>query len=463
MIAPDQVLTVAQMVAAEQRLMDAGTDVHELMQRAGRGAAEYVRRMAAGAPVTVLCGPGNNGGDGYVVAEALREAGGPVVVVSAMPPKTDAARRAADLYQGPVVDADEARGAILVDCLFGSGLNRELSKQLGDLLDGLSQRHDRAVAVDLPSGIDADSGALLAETLPHYALCIALGAWKRAHFLMPAMAQCDEHRLVDIGAAREDGGAVLIGKPALSPPAADAHKYRRGLVSIVAGEMAGAARLSAHAAAYSGAGYVQMLQRDGRPAPDWLVATEVTDGNVAGALDDARIGTVLIGPGLGRDDDARARFDGAIRAGHRAVLDADALTMLRRPLEFPAILTPHEGELRALEKAFDLDGNGAKPDRALALAKAARAVVIAKGPDTVIAAPDGRLAFAPRASSWLSVAGSGDVLAGIVASRLAVTREPWRAACEAAWMHGEAACLAGPAFTAEDLADNVRGALAACL
>jgi len=464
-VAADQVLSVAQMVAAEDRLMASGTDVHELMQRAGRGAAGYVWRMAAGAPkghgVTVLCGPGNNGGDGYVIAEAIRERGGQVQVVAAREPGTDAARRAASLYGGERVEAGEAQGEILVDCLFGSGLNRALSDEFDTLLAGLASRHVRCVAIDVPSGIEADTGALLADNLPHYALCVALGAWKRAHFLMPAMGVWDALRLVDIGAGREDGGATLIGKPRIAAPAMDAHKYRRGLLAVVAGAMPGAAQLAARSAAHGGAGYVKLLTRESGQNPDWLVEQVAGDGELADALSDERIAATLIGPGLGRDDNAKARLRSCLERSS-LVLDADALVLLEQPAE-GAILTPHEGELALLERAFQLPGTGAKPERAAHLARAAKAIVVAKGPDTVIAAPDGRLAFAEPAPSWLSVAGTGDVLAGLVASRLAATGGPWRAACEAVWLHGEAARQAGAVFHAGDLADAVRGAVQACL
>lgn len=469
-LAADQVLTVAQMVAAERRLMDGGTDVHELMQRAGRGAADYVWRMVAGAPeghgVSVLCGPGNNGGDGYVIAEAIRERGGEVQVVAPREPGTDAARRAASLYSGPVVPAGEASGALLVDCLFGSGLNRALSDEFDALLSGLAARHDRCVAIDVPSGIESDSGALLAANLPRYALCIALGAWKRAHFLMPAMASWDMVRLVDIGAGREADGATLLGKPELFAPAVDAHKYRRGLLTVVGGAMPGAPLLAARAAAHGGAGYVKLFAREGIGAPDWLVTATPGDGDLPDALSDDRIAAVLVGPGLGRDENARARLRAVLASGRRMVLDADALVLLDRPTpeDSPgAILTPHEGELARLEAHFGLSGNLAKPDRALALAKASGAVIVAKGPDTVIAAPDGRLAFAGRAPSWLSVAGTGDVLAGLIASRLAVTRDAWTAAGEGVWLHAEAARQTTAPFHAGDLADAVRDAMASCL
>jgi len=469
MPASDQVLTAAQMVAAEERLMAAGTDVHELMQRAGRGAADYVWRMAAGAPVTVLCGPGNNGGDGYVIAEAIRERGGPVTVFAARDPGTDAARRAASLYAGPVVGEKDADGAVLVDCLFGSGLNRALSEEFDGLLSRLAASHERCVAIDVPSGIESDTGARLAANLPHYALCIALGAWKRAHFLMPAMATWDTARLVGIGAEREESGAVLVAKPQIAAPPADAHKYRRGLVAVVGGEMPGAALLASKAAGHAGAGYVKLIgQRKIASAPADLVTVkapgEASLGQTAG---DTRVSALLIGPGLGRDAKATERLGQVLSVDRPTVLDADGLVVLRKAMlaarKTPLILTPHAGELAVLEKQFGLDSDLPKAERAALLARASGAVVIAKGPDTIIAAPDGRLAFAGKAPSWLSVAGTGDVLAGICAARLAVTGDAMLAAQQAVWLHGEAAFRAGPAFMAGELAEHVRSALECCL
>src|ERR1700712_310013 len=175
----DQILTVAQIRGAEQALIDAGNSVDALMQTAGRGAADYIWRIAARRPVTVLCGPGNNGGDGYVIAEALRERGGAVTVVAAIEPKTDAARNARALYQGAVLSPDaRAHGQVLVDCLFGSGLTRPLSEAHAALLGELAENHPYRIAIDLPSGVDSDTGAALNDSLPDYHLTVALGAWK---------------------------------------------------------------------------------------------------------------------------------------------------------------------------------------------------------------------------------------------------------------------------------------------
>lgn len=461
----DQILTVQQVRNAEQALIDAGTSIEALMQMAGRGAAEWVWRLAGRHKVTVLCGPGNNGGDGYVLAEALRQRGGHPVVVVAMEPTTDACRSARTAYGGPVLTRDdEVHGDVLVDCLFGSGLTRPLSVGDEALLTRLAGAHSRRVAVDLPSGVQSDSGELLNDRLPRYDLTIALGAWKFAHFLMPASAIMGALHLVPIGLAPVEGAARRIVRPHLAPPAADAHKYRRGLLAVVGGSMPGAAILASTAAQGGGAGYIRLFAEDRHNVPPDVV---VDAGPLSEVLADDRNAAVLVGMGLGRDATARERLAIALADPVPVVLDGDALMLLgpRHLAERSAvtIATPHESELAALERAFDLDTAGTRPERALALAAGSGMIVVAKGPDTVVAAPDGRLACAPRASSWLSSAGTGDVLAGVIASRVATGVDPFVAACEGVWLHGEAARLCPPAFTAGQLVQKVPAALAACI
>ncbi len=462
--ANDQILTAAQMRGAEDALIAASTSVDALMQIAGRGAADYVWRMAGGRAVTVLCGPGNNGGDGYVIAEAIRERGGAVQVIAAAEPKTAAARTARGLFGGAALGPEaECHGEVFVDCLFGSGLVRPLAADHLALLQRLAASHAHSVAVDLPSGVDADRGLPLNDDLPSYDLTVALGAWKFAHYLMPASALMGALRLVPISVGPVAGAAEAIARPQLCAPAADAHKYTRGLLGVVGGAMPGAALLSALAAQGAGAGYVKLLADSGA-APADLVIDRTP---LAEALTDTRYGALLVGPGLGRDGAARERLAIALSEPIPAVIDADALVLLgaRHLTERAAslIATPHEGELIALERAFDCLGSGSKVERARALAQASGMVIVAKGPDTVIAAPDGRTALAPRASSWLSTAGTGDVLAGAIASRLAAGADPFAAACEGVWLHGEAARLCPPAFTAGQLAAAVRSAYSACL
>lgn len=454
-----QVLTVAQMRAAEEGLIGAGTSVDALMQRAGQGAAEWVRRITAGGSVTVLCGPGNNGGDGWVIAETLRQNGNPVQVIAALDASTDAARNARALYQGNVISAaDDATGDVLVDCLFGSGLTRALPEDLAALLSRLAARHRHRIAIDVPSGVESDSGRPLNADLPEFTMTVALGAWKHAHFAMPACASMGALRLVDIGVAAVAGAARVLSRPAIVAPAPDAHKYKRGMLGIVAGEMPGAGILAAQAALRAGAGYVKLA---GAPASVIVPPELVTDGDAAAILGDSRLAAVLVGPGLGRSDAASRLLARALHAAVPCVIDADALVLLRPGMACaaPRVLTPHEGEMAALERSFGLAGQGPRRDRAMALAAIAGAVVVLKGPDSVIAAPAGEIVLAPRASSWLSVAGSGDVLAGTIASRLAVHGEALRAAEEGLWLHAEAARLCRPAFTAGELAHAVREAL----
>jgi hydroxyethylthiazole kinase-like uncharacterized protein yjeF len=461
---PQQVLTVAAMRAAEQALIDGGATVESLMDVAGNGAGDYVHRVSGGRRVTVLCGPGNNGGDGYVIARHLAERGVPVRVIAPVAPRTPGAIAARTAFPGPVIDGvpdAPPHGDVFVDGLVGSGLSRAVDPAWFALLCGLMTRHHHRIAIDLPSGVDSDSGAVLNPGLPVFDLTIALGAWKHAHFAMPAAPLMGTLRLIDIGVTPVAGAATVLARPKLDAPAPDAYKYTRGLLAIVGGAMPGATMLSALAARHAGAGYLRLIAEvePGDAPPDLVVVR----GDPAASLADARIAAVLVGPGLGRDGTARERLSMALGAGKPTVVDADALLLLRpgQGESTPKVLTPHAGELAALEQAFGLGGTGPKRDRALRLAQASHAVVVAKGPDTVIASPDGAIVVAPRASTWLSVAGTGDVLAGVIASRLAVTRDPLRAACEGVWLHGEAARQAGPAFAAADLAQAVQAAVRA--
>jgi ADP-dependent NAD(P)H-hydrate dehydratase / NAD(P)H-hydrate epimerase len=458
-----QVLSAEAMRAAEQALFDGGTSVSELMEIAAGGAAEWIRRVAAGRAVTVLCGPGNNGGDGYVIARRLRDAGNAVKVIAPLPPKTEAAQAAKARWDGPVSTSGGAAGEVFVDCLFGSGLTRPLVPEHALLLRDLAARHRVRVAVDVPSGIASDTGAVLNEKLPTFDLTLALGAWKFAHWSLPGRLTMGQMRLVPIGIGAVEGAAQLIGQPRLSAPAADSHKYRRGLLGIVAGAMPGASLLAAAAAQRAGAGYVKLLapHADPRTPPDVVTDT----APLTEALADSRMAAVLVGPGLGRDPAAGEALAAALRQARALVVDADALMLLTPAMLAegkPILATPHDGELDTLCRAFGVIAEGRRA-RALALAKVSGMVVLAKGPDTCVAAPDGRLALAPPAPSWLSVAGTGDVLAGIAASRMATGRDPFTAACEAVWLHSEAARQAGPAFTPSQLAEQVQQALAACL
>ncbi|ABC63472.1 bifunctional ADP-dependent NAD(P)H-hydrate dehydratase/NAD(P)H-hydrate epimerase [Erythrobacter litoralis] len=460
-----QVLTVAEMQAAERDLMDAGISVHELMQRAGQGAADWIWRMTGGRPVTVLCGPGNNGGDGYVIAAEIARRGGEVRVVAPMPPKTEAAKRAAETFKGKVTTSGEGlRGEVLVDCLFGSGLSRPLSAEHRALLRRLRMEHALGVAIDVASGVDADSGAW-PEGMAAWDCTIALGAWKRAHWIGEASAKCGTRKLVDIGVAARSEDEQLAPEPDFARPAWDAHKYRRGLLAVVGGAMPGASELAACAAVGAGAGYVKLLGSDNsrRQLPPDLVEK---NGDLTELLSDERISAILVGPGLGRGEEARDRLAHALAEGEPTVCDADALHLLDDEMldgvdGTKIIVTPHEGELAQLCKNFGVIA-ASKRERAMAVHSRTGLTVLAKGPDTILA-HDGGVAYFPQGSSWLSVAGSGDVLAGIVASRLATGDTPARAAMAGVYLHQQAAREAAGPFSASDLAQAIPAAYRAFL
>ncbi len=449
------ILTAAQMRAAEQAAFDAGVDDYGLMETAGAAAADIIWRAGHKRDALVVCGPGNNGGDGYVIARLLRDRGVPVRVAALGESCTVSGQRARAAWGGPVENVMRAAPATqLVDALFGTGLARGLDDAVAARLCALAGAAAISHAVDLPSGIDTDSGAVL-SVVPHFGACIAFGAYKPAHLLQPAAGHMGRMVLADIGIA-VPSAVHRLGAPLLSTPVAQAHKYTRGLVAVVAGDMIGASCLSAEAAARSGAGYVRLLAHGPVPRMSHAIMQHAS-------LDFGRAKAILVGPGLGRDHAAWERLTAAAKAGVPMVADADALWLLAEKglgdLPPPAIVTPHEGEFQRL--FGDLPGS--KIDRALAAARRSGAVVVYKGADSVIAAPDGRAAVASGASPWLSTAGTGDVLAGLAAGRLAVTGNPFRAACEAVWLHGDAARRAGAAFVADDLLESLPAAIAARL
>ncbi|ASY45222.1 MAG: bifunctional ADP-dependent NAD(P)H-hydrate dehydratase/NAD(P)H-hydrate epimerase [Pseudomonadota bacterium] len=455
------ILTAAQMRSAEQALFGAGVDDYGLMEEAGAAAAAIIWRAGGLRDTLVLCGPGNNGGDGFVIARLLRARGVAVRVAVLGESGTPSSRRAQAGWDGPVEQlATAAPATQLVDALFGTGLSRGLDPAVAARLCDLSASASHSYAIDLPSGVDSDSGALL-SAVPHFSICIALGALKPAHLIYPAAGHVRRLICADIGIPASDLVHRLM-PPRLAAPGPDDHKYRRGLVTVVGGTMAGASILAAQAAARSGAGMVRRLAADGlRHGADAIVTQDAqTVDALHDWLDDARLVAVLVGPGLGRDATARARLEAVLTHGHPLVLDADALTLIDvDQIPDGAILTPHEGEFARL--FGDLPGS--KIDRARAAAERSGAIVIYKGADSVIAAPDGRVAVASGSSHWLSTAGTGDVLAGLVAGRLAVTRDAFRAAGEAVWLHGDAARRVGAAFIADDLLAALPAAIAARL
>ena len=443
------ILTAEAMRAAEAAAIAAGTSVESLMERAGAALAEAVFLHAGKQPVLVICGPGNNGGDGYVAARHLRQRGVPVRVAALAEPASEAARRAHGEWGSWVEDMTTAEpAAVLVDCLFGTGLKRPLDKGMSDRLIHLASASRITIACDLPSGVDTDSGAILSP-IPATHLTVTFGALKPAHRLMPAMAHMGRVVLADIGiAASRDWHE--IARPELPVLRVDAHKYSRGLVHALAGEMPGAIALAARAAARAGAGYVRIsTSRSIDNLPSAVVQTDTA------RLDDPRIGAVLVGPGMGNIPQVLTL---ALTARAPVVIDADAIGQVGEPGRLQghdAVITPHEGEFARL--FGELEGN--KAERALAAAKQCGAIVVYKGPDTLVAAPDGRLGFAAPAPAWLASAGTGDVLAGMIAALRARGMAGFEAACAAVWLHGRAAEIAGPAMIADDLVEAIPQAL----
>ena len=446
------ILTNAAMRAAEAAAIEAGTKVETLMERAGEALAEAIFLHAGNRPVLIACGPGNNGGDGYVAARHLRKRGVPVRVAALADPTSEAARWARKEWGGWIEELSDAQpAAVLVDCLFGTGLARPLDEAAAARLMTLAEASRIAVACDLPSGVETDSGAMLSP-IPDFDLTVAFGALKPAHRLMPAMARMGRVVLADIGIAA-DSRWHEIARPTLSPLAADAHKYSRGLVHALAGTMPGAIALAARAAARTGAGYVRVsTSRAIDNLPSAIVQTETA------TIEDPRIGCLLVGPGLG---DLPQVLTLALTSKAPVVIDADALGHVGEPERLKghdAVITPHEGEFVRLFGELA----GSKAERALAAADKSGAIVVYKGPDTLVAAPDGRLAFAPPAPGWLASAGAGDVLVGTIAALRARGMPGFEAACAAVWLHGRAAELAGPAMIADDLVEAIPRALALC-
>ena len=440
------VLTAAEMLAAE---LACGISLDELMERAGRALAEAALRFGGGAPVLVLCGPGNNGGDGYVAARVMAARGIDVRVAALGLPATDLARTARNNWAGKVEALDVVLAAsVLVDALFGTGLTRPLDARVVQALSKLANAARIVIAADVPSGVGTDDGADLGAIPAD--ITIAFGAAKPACLLQPAASRCGKVLIADLGmVARAD--AEVLERPLLAAPTALDHKYTRGMVAVVAGDMAGAATLSVTAAAHL-AGYTMLCGEGDAPAA-------VVRRGFQETLVDPRLNALVIGPGLSDTPPNRDRLSAALASRVPIVIDGGALALvapeqLQRP---PAtILTPHEGEFVRLFGQLE----GSKIDRARAVAARSGATIIYKGSDTVIASPDGRVTLAPPGSPWLATAGTGDVLAGIATAMLGRGLGAHEAACAAVWLHGETARLAGVGFIADDLCQHIPAALA---
>jgi hydroxyethylthiazole kinase-like uncharacterized protein yjeF len=439
------------MRAAEQRAIAAGTSVEALMERAGAALAEAAYCHAGKMPALILCGPGNNGGDGYVAAQHLADRGVEVRIAAISEPKSEAAKWARGQWRGEVEALNSSTGPslLLIDALFGTGLREGLEDALQKQFYRLAAGSQIRIACDVPSGVDSDSGVEL-SSVPGFEMTVTFGALKPAHRLMPSMGKCGRVVLADIGIEaspewHELGQPVL---PALDP---GGHKYSRGLVHALAGKMPGAIALSAKAAAYSGAGYVRVsTSRSIDGLPSAIVQTDTAE------INDGRIGCLIVGPGMG---DIPRVLTLALTSHAPKVIDADAITHLGEPERLrgqDAIITPHQGEFERLFGKLE----GSKADRALEAAKRSGAVIVYKGPDTLVASPDGRLGFAPPAPAWLASAGTGDVLAGMIAAMRARGLEAFEAASAAVWLHGRAAEIAGAQMIADDLAAAIPHALA---
>jgi hydroxyethylthiazole kinase-like uncharacterized protein yjeF len=421
------------------------------MERAGAALAEATYRFAGPMPVLVLCGPGNNGGDGYVAARHLAQRGVKVRIAALAEPKSDAAKWARSHWAGPVeqLGDETAPEPLVIDALFGTGITRGLDEGKAKQLSRLCGPAQLSVACDLPSGVQTDSGEEL-SLIPAYAMTVTFGALKPAHLLHPAMHKCGRLVLADIG-IEADTTWHEISPPNLPPLDPGGHKYDRGLVHALAGAMPGAIALAAKAAAYAGAGYVRVSTS--RPI-DGLPSSIVQIDHAP--VNDERIGCLLIGPGLG---DVPQVLTLALTSKAPKVIDADGITHLGEPERLKgqdAIITPHEGEFVKLFGELP----GSKTGRALEAAKRSGAVVVYKGPDTLVASPDGRLCFSPHAHPWLASAGTGDVLAGVIAAMRARGLPAFEAACAGVWLHGRAAEIAGQQLIADDLAAAIPAAIA---
>ena len=470
-------LTPQQMAEADRLTIAGGVSGITLMENAGRAVADAVARRWSVRPVTVLCGPGNNGGDGFVAARLLAERGWPVrlaLLGTAAALRGDAAQAAAR-WPGAVEPLDPAalRGTeLVIDGIFGAGLTRPIEGSAATVIDAVNERQPPVVAIDVPSGIDGTNGEVRG-TAPRAALTVTFFRKKPGHLLLPGRSYCGDTLLAQIGIPEAVLKQVAPETAANHPewwlggfpwPGFETHKYSRGHAVVAGGAvMTGAARLAARAAARLGAGLVTVAAPEAAFPIYASALTGVIVQPVEGLsdfralLDDPRRNVALIGPGAGVGEETRGKALAILGAGKRTVLDADALTSfsenpdtLFKAIRSPCIMTPHAGEFARL-----FDATGSKLDQARRAAQQSRAVILLKGADTVVAAPDGRATINENAPPYLATAGSGDVLAGMVLGLLAQGMEPFAAAAAAVWVHGAAACRFGPGLVSEDLLESV--------
>ncbi|MDA0664470.1 MAG: NAD(P)H-hydrate dehydratase [Proteobacteria bacterium] len=472
-------LSVAQMYRSDEAAIDAGVAGIELMENAGSAVASAIQARWQPCPVSILCGPGNNGGDGFVVARLLRDAGWPVRVAllgDRAGLKGDAktnSDRWGDAVE-PLAPAAIDGAGLVVDALFGAGLARDIDGVAKQTLEAVGK--GPLVAVDVPSGVHGDTGAINGYAA-QADLTVTFFRRKPGHLLLPGRALCGEVVVADIGTPP----AVLAGiaplqaanSPALWrarfpwPKLAD-HKYRRGHAVITGGRnMTGAARLAAKAAQRAGAGMVTVAVPNDATVVYRIALTSALvhpflDTHGFGEyIKEPRVSAILVGPGNELNLGTRERALLALRTGKEVVLDADALSIFEGSTELlfdtisgPCVLTPHDGEFARL---FDTAGD--KLSRVRRAAERSGAVVLLKGADTVIAAPDGRAVINENAPPDLATGGAGDVLAGLVTGLLAQRMDAFDAACAAVWLHGEAAVAFGPGLVADDLIDSLPAVL----
>ena len=488
-----ELLTSAEMLRADQLTIAGGTDGYTLMRRAGLAVADAAMAMSDVGPIVIVAGRGNNGGDGFVAATELARRGRDVSVMLLCERSTlkgDAAL-AARYWTGRVQPCDPAllgKPALIVDALFGAGLDRPVKGDPRAMIEAMNASNVPILSIDLPSGVNGTTGEVMGVAVTATE-CMTFFRRKPGHLLLPGRAHCGRVRVADIGIADavpfEIGVATFeniaaLWQSAFPLPRADGHKYSRGHAIIASGGVTttGAARLSARGALRAGAGLVTLASpRDAlvvNASALTAVMVRPADSAVefAELLADRRFNACVIGPGCGVDARTRDLAMSAIGANrsrskngvaslaYGVVLDADALTSfagtpsvlfdaIAGAANASVVLTPHDGEFRRLFGALADDVS--KLERARKAATASGATVVLKGGDTVIATPDGKAAISANAPPWLATAGSGDVLAGMIAAMLAQGVAAFEAAAIGVWMHGEAGAEAGPGLIAEDL------------
>jgi hydroxyethylthiazole kinase-like uncharacterized protein yjeF len=472
-----EVLTTAEMARADAYAVAHGVPSLTLMENAGQAVANAIAARFKPCAVTVLCGPGNNGGDGFVVARLLDEFGFTVRVAQDSEPKGDAAVMS-EKWKGTrlALTPEALDGARLaVDGLFGAGLSRPLEGAYAQVVEALNDLP--VVAIDVPSGLSGDTGQPLGAVIVKAALTVTFFRKKPGHLLLPGRVLCGEIVVADIGIPPEAGAAELHENTqalwSYPWPTVGGHKYARGHCVVVSGGAAqtGAARLAARAALRVGAGLVSVASPPAAVAVNAAHLTAIMVKPFEGAeglaelLSDRRLNAVVLGPGLGVGGETRALVDVVLKSQSTVVLDADALTSfsddpdaLFNRLHDACVLTPHAGEFARLFPGL-LDQSASKLEAVRAAAELTGCTVLLKGGDTVIADPGNKAAINANAPAWLATAGAGDVLAGLIAGVLAQGMTAFEAACCGAWLHGDAAARFGPGLIAEDLPEMLPAVL----